>query len=79
MPHFVVFTHNCRPTQYMYCQITLYLHTPADHLIICTATFHFFTDNCSPTEYIQGYISFYIQADADQVNICTVTFHCIYR
>jgi len=41
LPHFILFTHNYRPTQYMHCHISLYVQTTADQHIIRHPTLHF--------------------------------------
>jgi len=78
-PHFILFTEKCRKTQYMLCNISLYLQETADQNIICTATFHCIYRQLSKKEYIHCHISFYLQKTADPHNIFTATFHCIYR
>ena len=76
LPHFIVYTDNCRTTEYKHCHISFYLQTTADQRNVCRLPhFILFWDNCRTTHYMHCKISFYLQTTADQIKICTFKFH----
>ena len=75
LPHFILFTDNCRPTQYMHCHISLYLQTTADQLKQQIKLYRYSLIFCITTANLWRY--FYMHITVRIFITCSQFFLCL--
>jgi len=77
LPHFILFSDNCSPNEYMHCQISFFLQKTEDQMNICSANFHCIYKQLQ-TNWVYAQPHFILFTDSfrpNQYKPCHITFY----